>query len=675
MIENTLEQDKIILRPKTVNEIAQEQYIFRVPSFQRGYRWREKEVERMLDDIYNECKDNSQTKYYLQPIIVCKTKDDDGNEIYNLIDGQQRITTLYLIYKVIENINKKLNINGCNEEEIKTVKYEIEYESPDRQFAKQFLENITELNNDEIKIDSTTIKASDNIDFYYMTEAYKTITDWFQKPKRIHKIYNFLEYFEENVMLIWYEINNENNGGKTNEQLFCDINAGKIRLTNAELLKAVFLQNNPKENNSNNSEISKKEIALQWIEFERELHNKSFWYFLTNSHIENYPTRIDILFDMMANKNPGEYTDEYYTFYTLYDKIEKGKQTAINLWQEIVTNFLLLRDWYNNDDLYNKIGYLIASGSKTLIDIFNLYKSRYKEKDDNIIQINSKEDFNTQLDKWITESIEPPKEDESYLKWSYESDQEKIKALLLLFNVLSVGKFKNRIKFDENENEEKNTPYKERFPFDKYKEKTTDSKKQKNVFWSLEHIDPQDNENCPLITEEEWKTWLREHVKLFEKLKESNNEEDKNQYEFMKSLLENKGIGVKGEVFHKYRNRILELLKNTDEDRKEYLHRLDNMALLCTHHNAALSNSLFYAKREKIISMDKKGSYIPFCTRMVFYKYYTVNPDTDYCKWQKTDRENYLKEIYRTIGCYMEDSDKEQFKKAIENIFSEGAQQ
>ena len=73
--------------------------------------------------------------------------------------------------------------------------------------------------------------------------------------------------------------------------------------------------------------------------------------------------------------------------------------------------------------------------------------------------------------------------------------------------------------------------------------------------------------------------------------------------------------------------------------------------------------------------MDKKGSYIPFCTRMVFYKYYTVNPDTDYYKWQKTDRENYLKEIYRTIGCYMEVDDKAQFKGAIENIFSEGAQQ
>ena len=462
MIENTIEQDNIILSPRTVNEIAQGQYTFRIPSFQRGYRWREEEVNRMLDDIYNECKDNSQTKYYLQPIIVCKTKDGTENEIYDLIDGQQRITTLYLIYKVIVNIRKKYNRN-----DIESVKYKIKYESQDRQFAEQFLENITELNNDEIKIGSTTIKTSDNIDFYYMAEAYNAITEWFDKSEKgdATTALDFRNFLQNNVMLIWYkiEINNENSGGKTKEQLFCDINAGKIRLTNAELLKAVFLQNNPQEKNSNNSEISKKEIALQWIEFERELHNKSFWYFLTNSHIENYPTRIDILFDMMANKNPGEYTDEYYnTFYTLYDKIEKGEQTAIGLWQEIVKNFLLLRDWYNNDDLYNKIGYLIASGSKTLIDIFNLYKSKYKD-----IEINSKEEFNTQLDKWITESIEPPTEDESYLKWSYEKDQEKIKALLLLFNVLSVGKFKNRIKFDENENEEKNTPYKERFPFEK----------------------------------------------------------------------------------------------------------------------------------------------------------------------------------------------------------------
>ena len=61
----------------------------------------------------------------------------------------------------------------------------------------------------------------------------------------IKQMDDFRNFLKNNVMLIWYEINNENNGGKTNEQLFCDINAGKIRLTNGSvtnLRKTILLK-------------------------------------------------------------------------------------------------------------------------------------------------------------------------------------------------------------------------------------------------------------------------------------------------------------------------------------------------------------------------------------------------------------------------------------------------
>lgn len=81
---------------------------FFIPSYQRGYRWTETEVDRLLEDVYgiiqnkieNERnkRNNRPTQYCLQPIVVKRT--DNG---YDVIDGQQRLTTLYLIYKYLKN--------------------------------------------------------------------------------------------------------------------------------------------------------------------------------------------------------------------------------------------------------------------------------------------------------------------------------------------------------------------------------------------------------------------------------------------------------------------------------------------------------------------------------------------------------------------------------------------
>ena len=80
--------NNIILETKFVADIRGSFYI---PSYQRGYRWSETEVVRLLDDIYQNGKKN----YCLQPVVVRKKEDQ-----HELIDGQQRLTTLYLIYMV-----------------------------------------------------------------------------------------------------------------------------------------------------------------------------------------------------------------------------------------------------------------------------------------------------------------------------------------------------------------------------------------------------------------------------------------------------------------------------------------------------------------------------------------------------------------------------------------------
>ena len=78
------------LEEKIIGDITGE---FVIEAYQRGYRWTKDEIEHLLNDI-DEIPDGQ--NYCLQPIVV-KNK----NGFYELIDGQQRLTTLYLIMKYL----------------------------------------------------------------------------------------------------------------------------------------------------------------------------------------------------------------------------------------------------------------------------------------------------------------------------------------------------------------------------------------------------------------------------------------------------------------------------------------------------------------------------------------------------------------------------------------------
>lgn len=351
--------NEIVLDTKLVGEIKGE---FHVPSYQRGYRWGSTEVTRLLDDVYHNGKKN----YCLQPIVV-----RNRGETYELVDGQQRLTTLYLIYQYMKNANPFFE----------EPTFSITYETRDR--STDFLNNI----------DIT--KREDNIDFWFMAGAYECIKQWFEKDLQI-RVMHIFEYFKENVKIIWYEIG-EN---EDTISLFTRLNVGKIPLTNAELVKAMFLSRDV----NNISRERQEEISLQWDNIEKELHDDSLWYFLTNDAREGtYQTRIDLILDLIAKK-PKASKDKNYTFFK-FDEIRKQEKDFTKIWNRIQRTFLVLKDWFEDHTLYHKIGYLIASNSMTLQDVFDIAEGK------------TKKEFATGLDDKIIKSIGVK---ENYADLSYE---------------------------------------------------------------------------------------------------------------------------------------------------------------------------------------------------------------------------------------------------------------
>ena len=84
---------------------------------------------------------------------------------------------------------------------------------------------------------------------------------------------NINRYFDEGVKIIWYEVATDSDESAIG--MFTRLNVGRIPLTNAELVKAMFISESA---NAGITREKKEEIALQWDNIERELHNDSLAY-------------------------------------------------------------------------------------------------------------------------------------------------------------------------------------------------------------------------------------------------------------------------------------------------------------------------------------------------------------------------------------------------------------
>lgn len=291
---NTIAVSKQKLRGKIVGSIDGRFY---VPSYQRGYRWERKQVRQLLDDISR----SGDGVYYLQPVVVAPN-DRDG---FDLIDGQQRLTTISMIYRLLSYRKRSfdqalsLGINIANPLDGRNVEvpYSIEYETRDA-YTSEFVSRIG-----DTKLEDLFEESRATPDTLYMWHVCDEINKWFGNDTR--RLQDIADALNGRVKIIWYELEESVDCWEK----FADLNVGKIPLTNSELIKALFMR---EDNKNNISEHDKAVIVDQWDSIERELNNKQFWNFLTKREMSDYDTKIDLLFDIVTGKSRDE-RDDFFT--------------------------------------------------------------------------------------------------------------------------------------------------------------------------------------------------------------------------------------------------------------------------------------------------------------------------------------------------------------------------
>ena len=547
---------------KTIEDF--QDFHFLVKNYQRGYKWTEVEVNQLLNDI-----DEFQSQegfYCLQPIVI--KADNDKKE---LIDGQQRCTTIYLI---LQYLGQHL--------------FDITYQT--REQSAEFLTKIATLGisgewNDWI----ASYSEKDNVDNYHFFQAYRTIQDWFAEKSEDEKNC-FLEKLLSKTKVIWYEVT-----GKIDSiELFTRINSNKIPLTEAELIKALFLIAL-----TDTSTQREWVVAQQWDKIENELEEDEFWYFIT----ANTPpaTPIDYIFSLSeVVKKQENYQGEYPIFnayYNAYKNAENKKLWVETQWNEVRNNFLTLKEWFKDFEYYHLVGALIHLGYN-INTIFDLK-----------LQSNSKTAFKEALKAEFAKIIGSFGNN---LENVYYSSGKERKALLL-FNIISIL-----------QSEEK--AY--RFPFNKFK----------TMNWDIEHIHAIATDTNNKAVQKAWleenKNYITDDETLAKKiqdilsLKEIKEEELSSLVEEVTKYLSEKGF---------------------DNDN---INDLSNLTLLDSGTNRSYKNIIFPLKRMRIIEEDKKGTFIPLCTKNVFQKYYTPKAN-DLSIWTKDDKENYRQSIITTFNTFV----------------------
>ncbi len=617
------------LYPKAVIDLVQDSYF--IPDYQRGYRWTETQVIQMLDDIWNFAqhppkKDNPEDEdpyYCLQPVVV----KPSGNGSWEVIDGQQRLTTIALF------------IHYCNDGEKRKIHEPvISYET--RETSQAFISALQILNPDDpmdgdlescldsIQLDCGEFSEAENIDFFHIARAYKAIHYWFASQGTSLDVWNLRSAFLYKSKVIWYEVQDDPSNNSVD--IFTRLNVGKIPLTNAELIKALFLMTG----NFSDTDVSLKQIqiASEWDAIEKALQNDEFWYFIFNpKNARRYDNRIEYLFDLMKGRTPDhEFYHTFNKFHEDFESIKKGDKPDIDkIWLSVKRYFLTLEEWFRDDELYHYIGFLIDC-------VQTHAKARVTDKIAALITLSDnqeKDRFKELLRAEIRKEVD-------YNLAELEYGNKEIRKVLLLFNIVTILQtqmMKGSKKSDM------------RFPFYRYK----------NEDWDIEHVNSQTDKD--ISEDKKQRAWALDILDYFLGTTEADS---------MKKCLSEENQDLDAETKALCR-RVLDLYnaEKIDEETFNYVfgevkrqfkedkplankNSISNLALLDSKTNRSYGNAFFPIKRKRIIENDGKGIFVPIATKNLFLKYYSRRSD-NLMYWGESDASDYMTALKTVLKDYL----------------------
>lgn len=561
------EENKIFVKKENIKKSI-------IPNYQRGYKWEISNVEDLLNDI-NNINNIDKNEHCLHNLTIIENENK-----WEIIDGQQRLTTIFLILKYLgkEYYSLSYKIRQNTEDFFNNEINDIIKNLKDNKYKKEL-----ELFNDMKNKNNNYNKQ----DIYYICRALFTIYNWFNKNYKDKPIEAFIEKLES-VYFYKHEIKTNIKG----ETIFSNLNSGRVPLTYIELIKADLIINISKlETKGNENEIlineKRNNIGRLWDEMESWLAQDEVWYWIAPKN--NSVNKLLLLFNLCSELKEGENIYEKYYNY-VYDKNLKCDYSKIKtIWNKIRNYYYTIKDWYLDNDLYHLIGIIVS---------FDININEFIENNSNI---KNKNELKSKLKNEIIRHLKLTNKDNKlkfgdidYLELDYNNDKDEVNKIFTLLNCLEGYNNKDN-RFNEH--------FRYRFDIhNKYK-------------WSIEHIIPRNPKKDTILD------YFNDIIKII--YNKQNEELEKIKGEIKEKLNEPK---------YKEFNGSIEKLKlsNNDKLKEEFIedfnniiniNNIGNLALLGIDTNSSLKNKIFKEKRNILLKfISNEGRFIPPLTLKVFSK-------------------------------------------------------
>lgn len=332
---------------KSISEIFSK--FFSIPAYQRDYVWKEENIEAFFNDILESFNSNANKDYFMGSLLLARHPENSAS--YFVIDGQQRLTTSYILLKLFLDFSKEygteneqfyIKLSLCNPTS-KGLQYKVTflYEQTQK-LMDEFIRQET-LEDSLLFISKVYKMGSCSQSEYRMLEAYrhfsKLLKEQFTKNNILDwaSMYEYISYFQQHV--IFSVIYTENTQDAL--ILFQNMNDRGVSLTKTDLLKNLLFQH-LKENTLAENE---KNLSLKWREFVKTIEKSKNMNITPDRFLRHYimvkTGRSDIqkgnVFNEIADKkdilnirqNPIEAFDDILEKAKLYVNIRAyGKRTS-----------------------------------------------------------------------------------------------------------------------------------------------------------------------------------------------------------------------------------------------------------------------------------------------------------------------------------------------------------
>ena len=439
---------------------------YHIPSYQRGYKWSSDKnggVTVLINDLWSsftKSKGSDKKEYYLQYITV-KPTQVNYRKCLEVIDGQQRLTTLSVMLSVISSLLEKENL----------AKGKLDYAIRENFFTNHIYNNdglkrLIELSWDELLKENSKL---DKQDIFYIHSATLKCSKTFSSTQYRKKLEDFYEYIISNVKLIVNSVE----AHIESETVFKNLNSNQVPLTEAELIKGLLItkvgRQSQKNRIKNFQEIIeiRSNIGRKWDEISSWANQPEISSFYFNNHSDAMGQLLkltalyleDEVHKFDKNKNVNNLS--VFNFFLNRESFAQSFQSLVEIKNK-------LDNWFDNTIIYNLLGYARYHKSSEYNNL-NFLLKLLKEK--------NKKDIEEELLKKRDSLLNV-----EFSKLNYAETKDEIHQILLALNVFIEGQ--DNIRFDF-------------YSYEKNK-------------WSLEHIFPQTPEGNKKVLTESSKNAIKE---------------------------------------------------------------------------------------------------------------------------------------------------------------------